>query len=117
MGRSCLKTGGVVRRRLIRGGAGKGPTARPVGMPGGKGIDLATSSPTLAEVLELAAEDNVILRTPDGRQFVLAEIGDFGEEVARAGQNESLTRLLDERSREAARVPLGRVREQLRGKK
>ncbi len=82
-----------------------------------KAIDLSTSSPTLTEVLELAGEDNVILRTPEGRQYVLAEIDDFAEEIARVGQNEALMQLLNERSQETAQVPLSQVREQLQGKK
>jgi hypothetical protein len=82
-----------------------------------KAIDLSTASPTLTEVLELASEDNVILRTPEGRHYVLAEIDDFAEEVARVGQNQSLMQLLDERSRETTHVPLSQVREQLQGKK
>jgi hypothetical protein len=82
-----------------------------------KAIDLSTTSPTLTEVLELAGEDNVLLRTREGRQYVLAEIDDFAEEVARAGQNESLMQLLDERSRETTRLPLSQVRKELQGKK
>ena len=35
------------------------------------------------EALDLASEDNVLLRTSEGRQYVLAEIDDFAEEVAR----------------------------------
>ena len=82
-----------------------------------KAIDLSTASPTLTEVLELAGEDNVVLRTPEGRQYVLAEIDDFAEEVARVGRNEPLMRLLRERSREANPVTLSQVREELQGKK
>jgi hypothetical protein len=82
-----------------------------------KAIDLSATSPTLTEVLELAGEDNVILRTPEGRQYVLAEIDDFAEEVAKVGQNESLVELLRERSQETTRIPLSQVREQLQGKK
>ena len=82
-----------------------------------KAIDLSTTSPTLTQVLELAGEDNVILRTPEGQQYVLAEIDDFAEEVAKVGRNESLTRLLDERSKETAQLTLTQVREQLQGKK
>ena len=82
-----------------------------------KAIDLSTTAPTLSEVLELAGEDNVILRTTEGRQYLLAEIDDFAEEVARVGQNEALMQLLDERARETTRVPLSEVREQLQGKK
>ncbi len=82
-----------------------------------KAIDLSTASPTLTEVLELAGEDNVVLRTPEGRQYVLAEIDDFAEEVAKVGRNESLLALLQERSRETARFTLKQVREELQGKK
>ena len=81
-----------------------------------KAIDLSTSSPTLAEVLTLASEDNVILRTSEGRQYVLAEIDDFAEEVARVRQNESLLEFLSQRSQESTVIPLSQVREQL-GKK
>ncbi len=82
-----------------------------------KAIDLSTTSPTLTEVLELASEDNVILRTPEGRQYVLAEIDDFAEEIAKVVQNESLMELLRERSQETVQLPLSQVREQLQGKK
>jgi hypothetical protein len=82
-----------------------------------KAIDLSTTSPTLTEVLELAGEDNVILRTPEGRQYVLAEIDDFAEEVAKVGQNESLMQLLSERSQETTQFTLSQVREQLQGRK
>jgi hypothetical protein len=82
-----------------------------------KAIDLSTATPTLAEVLDLAGEDNVILRTPEGRQFVLAEIDDFAEEVQRTNRNEALTQLLDDRSSEAATITLTQAREQLQGKK
>jgi hypothetical protein len=82
-----------------------------------KAIDLSTASPTLTEVLDLAGEDNVILRTPEGRQYLLAAIDDFAEEVAKVGQNESLMRLLGERSQETTHLTLSQVREQLRGKK
>jgi hypothetical protein len=80
-----------------------------------KSVDLTTST-TLREVLELAGEDDVILRTPEGRQYLLAEI-DFADEVAKVGKNESLMRLLGERSQEVPRIPLSQVRERLQGKK
>jgi hypothetical protein len=82
-----------------------------------KAIDLSSSSPTLTEVLQLASEDNVILRTPDGRQYVLAEIDDFAEEVEAVLENKALMQLLDERSKETTTFTLSQVREQLQGKK
>ena len=80
-----------------------------------KTIDLTTSRPTLQEVLDLAGDENVVVRTSDGRQFILAEIDDFADEVARTGQNADLMRLLDERTQETERIPLAQVREQLKG--
>jgi hypothetical protein len=80
-------------------------------------IDVSTTSPTLREVLELASEENVILRTPEGRQYVLAEIDDFAEEVAKVRSNKALMHLLDARSKETTGFTLSQVREQLQGKK
>jgi hypothetical protein len=82
-----------------------------------KAIDLSTASPSLAEILELASEDNIILRTVEGRQFVLAEIDDFAEEVEKVRQNEALMKLLDERSAEPTTYTLKQVRDQLQGNK
>jgi hypothetical protein len=82
-----------------------------------RAIDLSAVAPTLAEVLQLAGEDNVILRTPDGRRFVLAEIDDFADEVAKVRENKSLMQLLGERSGETATCTLKEVRGQLQGKK
>jgi hypothetical protein len=82
-----------------------------------KAIDLAAHAPTLADVLALAEEENVILRTCEGRQFVLAEIDDFADEVARVTQNKGLMQLLHERSAEKPRFTLAEARAELRGKK
>ena len=54
---------------------------------------------SLKEILELASEENIILRTQDGREFVLAEIDDFDREVELTRQNEEFMQFLDERSR------------------
>jgi hypothetical protein len=82
-----------------------------------KAIEVSASTPTLTEVLQLASEDNVILKTPEGLQYVLAEIDDFAEEVEAVLQNKALLQLLDERSRETTTYTLSQVREQLQGKK
>ncbi len=78
-----------------------------------KAIDLSISSPSLTDLLKLASEENVILRTPEGREFVLAEVDDFAQEVALVRQNEALMRLLEERSRDSSRHSLDDVRKEL----
>lgn len=82
-----------------------------------KAIDVSRSTPSLTEVLDLAGEDNVILCTSEGRRFLLAEIDDFADEVAKVVKNPALIQLLDERSKETGRIPLSQVREELQAQK
>jgi hypothetical protein len=81
-----------------------------------KTIDLATNGLTLKKLLLLAGEENVVLRTVEGRSFVLAEIDDFAEEVARTARNKPLMALLGERSKEADTHTLNDVRKKLKRK-
>jgi hypothetical protein len=64
-----------------------------------KTVDLASGTPTLSVLLSMTREDNVVLRTADGREFVLAEIDDFDREVELVRQNQELMEFLDQRSR------------------
>jgi hypothetical protein len=80
-----------------------------------KQIDLASVSPTLPEILQLANEENIILRTLEGRQYVLAEIDDFGEEIEAVVRNKTLMKLLDARSKESRTYNLTEAREKLQG--
>ena len=78
-----------------------------------KTVELTTIAPVLAELLDLACEDTLILKTPEGREFVLAEVDDLDTEIALVRQNEELMALLAERSRENKTYTLQQVREQL----
>lgn len=82
-----------------------------------KAIDLSATSPSLKEVLDMAGEDNIVLKTPEGRRYVLAEIDDFAEEITKVCQNEALMKLLRERSAETTTFTLTQVREQLQTNK
>src|SRR5215470_2224426 len=76
-------------------------------------VALTTIAPALAELLDLASEDTLILKTAAGREFVLAEVDDLDTEIAQVRQNEELMALLAERSREKKTYTLQQVREQL----
>ncbi len=78
-----------------------------------KTIELSDSLPNLKEVLELAGKENIILRTLDGREFVLAEVDDFNKEIELIRQNQELLKLLDQRSEERKTFTLNQVRKQL----
>jgi hypothetical protein len=76
-------------------------------------VDLSTEPLSLKDLLELAGQENLILRTPDGREFVLAEINDFDKEVELVRQNQELMDFLDQRSREEKTYTLSQVRKSL----
>lgn len=75
-----------------------------------KTIAVSARACTLVSLLKQACDENLILRTEDGREFLLAEIDDFDREIELTRQNEELMRLLDERGREKATVSLQEAR-------
>jgi hypothetical protein len=78
-----------------------------------KTIDLTTQSPSVQELLNLATEGNLILKTSDGKEFVLAEVDDFEKEIALVRQQPELMDLLDRRSKPGATLTLDQVRAEL----
>ncbi len=80
-------------------------------------IDLGKKSPTLPQVLQLAGEEDVLLETLEGRQFVLAEIDDFDREIAAVVKNKALMKLLADRSKDKNTISLAEARARLNGKR
>ncbi|HPD15419.1 MAG TPA: hypothetical protein PLE19_10740 [Planctomycetota bacterium] len=78
-----------------------------------KAIDLPQFQGGLDEVLNLAAEENVVLTTSDGRQFVVAEVDDFEEEVRLVREKRELMGFLRQRSAPGKTYTLGEVRGEL----
>jgi hypothetical protein len=78
-----------------------------------KTIVVGSKTPSLPELLELASNGNVILRAPDGKEFLLAEVDDLALEVALIRQQPELMKYLTERSAEVQRSSLKQVRETL----
>ncbi len=76
-------------------------------------IDLSTTNPNLTEILSLAGEETIVIRTPEGREFVISEVDDFTREVALTGQNQELMEFLIQRSKETKRHSLSKVRDML----
>jgi hypothetical protein len=78
-----------------------------------KTIELTKVRGGIDEILSLAAEENVVLTTRDGRQFVLAEIDDFEEEVRLVRENRELMDFLRQRSAPGKTYTLDEVRKEL----
>ncbi|HKI20977.1 MAG TPA: hypothetical protein VKA15_24000 [Isosphaeraceae bacterium] len=76
-----------------------------------KTVDLACGTPNLPTLLDMASEDNLILRTADGREYVLAEVDDFDREVALVRQNQELMEFLEQRSRPSQTYTIEEARE------
>ena len=57
---------------------------------------------------------NLLLKTAQGKEFVLAEADDFEREIGLVRKNESLIKLLVRRSKEKKKYSLSQVREKLK---
>jgi hypothetical protein len=78
-----------------------------------KTVDLSIEHLNLAELLKLASQENVILKTQEGREFLLAETDDLDAEVSLVRQHEELMRLLARRSLETKTYTVHQARERL----
>jgi hypothetical protein len=78
-----------------------------------KTIRVSSRSRVLNGLLRQAGDENLVLRAPDGREFVLAEIDDFLREIELTRENKKLMAFLDRRGREKATVPLAEARRKL----
>lgn len=82
-------------------------------MPAIKNISLLELLTLLADLLEQAQEEALILKTPDGKEFVLVALDDFAHEVELTRQNPALMALLDQRGQEKTTVKLSALKAQL----
>jgi len=78
-----------------------------------KVIHISDDSTTLATLLEAAQHENLVLRTADGLEFILAELDDFNREIELTRQNAELMELLDRRAGETKAVPAAEARARL----
>jgi len=78
-----------------------------------KTVTVSTRTRTLVALLKRAKRGGLILRSPDGHEFVLAEIDDFNREIELTRQNKKLMKLLDERGKQTETLKVAQVRTQL----
>jgi hypothetical protein len=78
-----------------------------------KTVAISVRARSIRDLLAQASQDNLILRAPDGREFILAEIDDFQREVELTRQNKALMKLLEACSKPKKRIPLAEARRQL----
>ena len=76
-------------------------------------IKISSQQRALKALLKRASQEDVILRGPDGREFILAELDDFDREIELTRQNKEFMRLLDERGKEKATISAAELRKSL----
>ena len=75
-----------------------------------KTITISRRTRSVHALLRRARRENVILRSPEGQDFILAEVDDFNREIELARQNRALMKLLDSRARQTETVSSEEVR-------
>ena len=78
-----------------------------------KTITISSGEKELNDLLKQALRENLILKTADGHEFILAEVDDFNREIELTRRNEELMRLLDARGREKETIALSEARKRL----
>ncbi len=78
-----------------------------------KTVLVSKRSKSLNALLKQVRRGGLILRAPDGREFILAEIDDFNREIELTRRNKKLMKLLDERGKQEASVSLAEVKAKL----
>jgi len=64
-------------------------------------------------LLEQARDEDILVRAPDGTEFMVSVVDEFDEEIACTRQNAKLMALLDERAKQTETVPLDQLKRQL----
>jgi hypothetical protein len=78
-----------------------------------KTIKVSQQSRAVNALLKQALRENVIIRSPEGQEFILAEIDDFDREIALTRQNRQLMKFLDARGKQTQTVSVAEARRRL----
>jgi hypothetical protein len=78
-----------------------------------KTVNISTKAKTINSLLKKAQRGGLILRSPEGQEFILAEIDDFNREIELTRQNKALMRLLNARGKQTKTFNASEVKKQL----
>ena len=78
-----------------------------------KVIDIPPQANEINTLLDQACQEDLLVRSADGREFLLVAVDDFDQEIARTRQNQKLMAFLETRAKQTATVSLDEVKRQL----
>lgn len=76
-------------------------------------IELPGTSREIGELLDQASDEDLVVRLPDGSEFLLLALDEFEQEVKRSRNNPELMALLDARAGQSATIPVEEVKRRL----
>ena len=71
-----------------------------------KTIAISQDAKEILELLNQARQENLIVQSPDGSEFILAEIDFFDHEIELTLQNKALMTLLEQRTKQDRTISL-----------
>jgi len=78
-----------------------------------KTITVSPQSSDLNSLLAQARDEDILVRTADGTEFMVTAVDDFEYEIVRARQNARLMAMLDERAKQEQTVSVDEAKRQL----
>ena len=78
-----------------------------------KEISVSPSQTEVNKLLDQAREDDLMIRTADGTQFMVSAVDDFDLEIIQTRKNEKLMTFLEERAKRSATIPLEDIERRL----
>jgi hypothetical protein len=76
-------------------------------------VNVSAKEKTINSLLRKAQRGGLILRSPKGQEFILAEINDFNREIELTQENKALMKLLDARGKQTKTVKTAELKKQL----
>ncbi len=78
-----------------------------------KSVDLRSENVDLSQLLHMAEGEAVLVVTPDGHEFILAEADDFEVEAEALRKSARFQSFLDRRTREKSRIPIEDIEKEI----
>ncbi len=78
-----------------------------------KTVTVSKRAKSINALLKQARRQNLILRSPEGHEFILAELDDFNREIELTRQNKQLMDMLVQRAKQTKTIPLKEAKAQL----
>jgi hypothetical protein len=79
-----------------------------------KTVDVSSESVSVTELLEMARDESLLVRTKKGDSFVVSHADEFAMEVELLRQNHAFLAMLDEFKEDRETIPLDQIERELR---